>query len=876
MLYSPINYQGNKSRIVDKLLPYIPKDTTTIHEIFCGSAILSFAASVDNIHLNDTNHYILDLIEYFRTNTAEEIIKKTDSLISQYGLTNTYYEGKNNYIEEKHEGLSRYNKDAYNKLKDDYNKDKDVAKLFVLVIYGFNHFLRFNGKDEFNVPVGKVDFVESLRTRTIDYCKAVQSKKIKITNCDFRTANLYETKNKNDLFYFDPPYLITQATYNSFWNEKEEQELLELLDNLHAKGYKFLLSNVIESNGKENALLKEWMKKYNVKHVKRQYLNSSYQKKNLSDADEVIIYNYSEDGMTDSDLGRSGNRKGYKVFSINTTVRNPKRNMEFLRHFTPYAGKNFDEGLSYQYFFDLVVDGVYRLSDIPEYVKKKITDGEKLTIVEAKEAIKNNPQATGLHGRVMTQLRSMKDQGFLRFESVKRGVNKIFITALGQELLDEKMDATLIYTKAMIGMHAYSPIRVQLLNKARPFLNTIFVISEVKKRWKDLGNEAKGVLMHEFSTFILSMKDCDYKKTADEIIKYRKKFKYEINLPYIRNYLKKNDILPLSDKSILKEYPDDVFRKFEMTGLIIKRGIFKYIYYDFSTYNIEKIESILSAYKGYKSETFASEVDYYDYLSKIVIPWQKNDIVRKKIVESKEKLLAQNGFTMNQELSLDEKEKNLDRFFYNMNLQKAADKYDIKLLNKELLILAGIIRDKSKFEEISEPLRLEYLLALLIGKKYGTAGLVSNIIYNEEGEPLHFAPSGKCDIVYHHTDGSFIFEPTMQRGKNQILNNETANVARHVKEQTQETGIKYRAMMIAPYVHPDVADFFRYKISQLKVNIAPININRMVGLVDDSDEVKDLGDNFDIIVADLLNLNEQQYSDKINGYNPLKKSYVIN
>lgn len=578
--------------------------------------------------------------------------------------------------------------------------------------------------------------------------------------------------------------------------------------------------------------------------------------------------------MTTNDIGRSGNRKGYKIFSINTTVRNPKRNMEFLRYFIPYEGKDFDDNLSYQYFFDLVINGIYRLSDIPEYVKKKLADGEKLTIAEAKEAIRNNPQATGLHGRVMTQLRSMKDQGFLRFQTVKHGIYKIYITPLGQELLDEKIDATLIYTKAMIGMHAHSPIRVKLLNETRPFLNMIFVTDEVKKQWESLGYEAKGLLRHEFAAFVLSMKDCDYKKAAKDIISYRKKFKYELNMPYITQYLIDNDILPLAEESIKTDYPDEVFRKFEMTGLIIKRGSFGYTYYDFSAYNIEKIESILAVYKDYKSETFSSELAYYDYLSKIDIPWQKNDIVRKKIVESKEKLLAQNGFTMSKDLSLDEKEKSLDRFFYNMNLQKAADKYDIKLLNKELLILAGAVREKSKFDEISEPLRLEYLLALLIGKKYGTAGLVSNIIYNEEGEPLHFAPSGKCDIIYHHTDGSFIFEPTMQRGKNQILNNETANVARHVKEQTQETGIKYRAMMIAPYVHPDVADFFRYKISQLKVNIAPININRMVGLVDDSDKVKNLGENFDIIVADLLSLDENQYSDKVNSYTPPKESYT--
>ena len=578
--------------------------------------------------------------------------------------------------------------------------------------------------------------------------------------------------------------------------------------------------------------------------------------------------------MINNNIGRSGNRKGFKIFSINTTVRNPKRNMEFLRHFIPYEGKEFNEDLSYQYFFELIIDGVYRLSEISESVKKKISNGEKLTISEAKEAIKNNPQATGLRGRVMTQLRSMKDQGFLRFEPVKRGVNKIYITPLGQELLNEKTDATLVYTKAMIGMHAHSPIRVSLLNEARPFLNTIFVINEVKKQWQELGKESKGILRHEFSAFVLSMKDCDYKKAANDIIAYRKKFKYELNMPYITQYLLDNNILPLSEQSIKMDYPDEVFKKFEMTGLLIKRGSFGYTYYDFSSYNVKKIESILSVYKNYKSETFHSEIDYYKYLSEIEIPWQKNDVVRKKIIESKEKLLAQNGFTMNKNLSLDEKEKNLDRFFYNMNLQKAVDKYDIKLLNKELLILSGVVKDKSKFNEISEPLRLEYLLALLIGKKYGTKGLVSNIIYNEEGEPLHFAPSGKCDIIYHHEDGSFIFEPTMQRGKNQILNNETANVARHVKEQTQETNIQYRAMMIAPYVHPDVVDFFKYKINQLKVNIAPININRIVGLIDDSEKIKNLGENFDIVVSQLLNFDEQEYSDMINEYVPSETSYT--
>lgn len=113
----------------------------------------------------------------------------------------------------------------------------------------------------------------------------------------------------------------------------------------------------------------------------------------------------------------------------------------------------------------------------------------------------------------------------------------------------------------------------------------------------------------------------------------------------------------------------------------------------------------------------------------------------------------------------------------------------------------------------------------------------------------------------------------MQRGRNQVLNNETTNVARHVEEQTEETGIEYRAMMIAPYVHPDVARFFKFESVDSKVKIAPININRMVGLVDDSTKLKDLGENFDMIVSDLLHLDKNDYSDKINKYKPSESCY---
>ncbi len=571
-------------------------------------------------------------------------------------------------------------------------------------------------------------------------------------------------------------------------------------------------------------------------------------------------------------MGTSGNREGYKVFSINTTVRNPKRNTDFLKYFQEFDGQLFTRDLSEKYFFELIKHGVYRVTDIPESVKNKMYNGDELTSTEVHEAIKNNPQATGLYGRVMTQLRAMRDQGFLIFEQIKKGVNLIKITQLGRELIDNKEDPTDIYTKAMLGMHAFSPIRPKILNKSRPFLNTIFVINEVNQRWKELGHEPKGLLRHEFATFVLSMKDCDYKSAADNIINYRKQYRYEAKYEVLKNYLIANNILPISEHSLLIDYPDDTFRKFEMTGLIRQRGQFNYIYYDFSCYNMEKVESILQKYKDYRFETFDNPIGYYNYLHSMEIPWLASDLIRKKIIESKTKIL---NISIDKSLTLQQQEDYLDRIFYTKTLEKIIEKIDAKLINKELLILSGTLKSKSIYEDIPEPLRLEYLFALLLGKQYGSTGLISNIIYSEDGYPLHFAPASKCDIIYLNNDGSYILEPTMQRGKNQQLNNETTNIVRHMKNEMEQTKLTYRVMMIAPYVHVDVAVFFQYQADKNSVKIAPLSIDRVIGLINESLSINELNQKFDTIVDFLINTPEQQYVDQINKYIVNKNLYQI-
>ena len=90
------------------------------------------------------------------------------------------------------------------------------------------------------------------------------------------------------MFYFDPPYFITSATYNdgkrgfNGWDKEQEAELLQYLSMLNEKGYKFMLSNVIYHKGRTNEILLNWINENNFTVVEI----------GGSTRSEVIIRNY--------------------------------------------------------------------------------------------------------------------------------------------------------------------------------------------------------------------------------------------------------------------------------------------------------------------------------------------------------------------------------------------------------------------------------------------------------------------------------------------------------------------------------------------------------------------------------------------------------
>lgn len=242
---SYLNYSGSKDVLMNKIIKELPKSISTFVDVMGGA--FNVGANIyatKEVIYNDYNDKIYEIIKYFNENHPDKIIKEIENIIKYYNL-------------------EKGGKESYLRLRNDYNELRTPIMLYVLHMYSFQNMIRFNRKLDFNVPVGVAGYSEEMRNRIIEFIPKTET--VKLMNCDYKEID-YMSFDKDSVFYFDPPYFITQAAYNDGkrgfrgWNANEESKLLALLSNLDKAGYKFMLSNVLEHRGKEHHILKEWIK----------------------------------------------------------------------------------------------------------------------------------------------------------------------------------------------------------------------------------------------------------------------------------------------------------------------------------------------------------------------------------------------------------------------------------------------------------------------------------------------------------------------------------------------------------------------------------------------------------------------------------------
>lgn len=287
---SPLNYIGGKGKLLKDIIPILNStNSKNFIDLFAGGLNVGINSNAKNLFVNDLNKFVLEVLEYFKNNSFEDVNNKIEKLISNFNLSKT-------------------NEEGFKELRNLYNESDEYhipVVLYTLVCYSFNYQFRFNNSHDYNSSFGKnrSSYTKNMKEKLSNFIGKFNSfESVEFSSNDYLSFDLDRFKGveSDTILYLDPPYLITGGgTYNDgnrgfkSWGCDSEMELLQYISMLNQRGFKFMLSNVIQHKGETNVLLDDWLQKNNftVKHLNIDYSNSSYNAKN-GKSDEIIVYNF--------------------------------------------------------------------------------------------------------------------------------------------------------------------------------------------------------------------------------------------------------------------------------------------------------------------------------------------------------------------------------------------------------------------------------------------------------------------------------------------------------------------------------------------------------------------------------------------------------
>ena len=269
-----VKWAGGKRQIIDKLKRYVPDEFDTYYEPFIGGGALLFELSPRRAVINDSNE---ELMNVYSVLCDEEKFKKMCSVLNHYEKEHCeefYYDIRN----------KDRNKNAYKRLSD-YTR---AARTIYLNKACFNGLDRVNSKNEFNVPFGKKERVNTYDGgNLITVSNYLTMNDVEILSVDFEQS--VKNAKKGDFIYFDPPYDSETSTFNSYTEDgfgKDEQiRLAKVFKELDSRGCYVMLSN------HNTSLINDLYKNFNI-HVIEAKRNINSNGKKRGKVKEVIITNF--------------------------------------------------------------------------------------------------------------------------------------------------------------------------------------------------------------------------------------------------------------------------------------------------------------------------------------------------------------------------------------------------------------------------------------------------------------------------------------------------------------------------------------------------------------------------------------------------------
>ena len=269
-----VKWAGGKRQVMAEIKKYLPEKYNTYYEPFVGGGAVFFELAPKKAVLNDYNKELMNVFECIKD---EAKFEKMCNELNHHEANHSeeyYYE-----IRDKDRDKSKFNKLA------DY---KRAARTIYLNKACFNGLYRVNSKNEFNVPFGKKNKVNTYEGQNLGIVHCILNfNDIELMSCDFEET--VKKAKKGDFVYLDPPYDSDTTTFNDYtengFGKEEQKRLSEVFKDLDKRGCYVMLSN------HNTKLINELYKGFN-KYVIKAQRNINANGKKRGKIEEVIITNY--------------------------------------------------------------------------------------------------------------------------------------------------------------------------------------------------------------------------------------------------------------------------------------------------------------------------------------------------------------------------------------------------------------------------------------------------------------------------------------------------------------------------------------------------------------------------------------------------------
>lgn len=222
-----LKWAGNKYKILDKILPLLPKGDRLI-EPFVGTGAVFLNTNYKEYILADSNKDLINLYIAISKHKYDFI-----------DFTKAFFTQKNN------------TPDMYYKLRDEFNNTKDNYLKAALFIYlnrhAYNGLCRYNKQGKFNTPFGKYKKPYFPEKELRGFIEKINKNKIAFLCQDFEKTMMMA--QKGDVVYCDPPYVPLSETANftdyssGGFTQKDQIRLVSISESISKKGVFVLISN---------------------------------------------------------------------------------------------------------------------------------------------------------------------------------------------------------------------------------------------------------------------------------------------------------------------------------------------------------------------------------------------------------------------------------------------------------------------------------------------------------------------------------------------------------------------------------------------------------------------------------------------------------